>query len=73
MSLFFLILLLLYINFDSIYSNEFINKEWDPELLYEYTKNNYLGNNPEKNNNLKYMIVDPENYLKNNDLSEVIK
>ena len=73
MSLLVLILLLLYINFDSIYSNEFINKEWDPELLYEYTKNNYLGNNPEKNNNLKYMIVDPENYLKNNDLSEIIK
>ena len=68
MSSSFLFLLLL---IKKIYSNILI-EEWEPESLYEYTKKNYLeNNNPEKSSNLKYMIVDPENYLKNNDLSEI--
>ena len=38
---------------------------WTPELLYNYTKEAYLSSdNPNKNINLKYMILDPEHYLK---------
>ena len=49
------------------------NKEiWDPYSLYDYTKKNYLeSNNPNKNSNLQHMIVDPENYLRGADLSEI--
>ena len=48
------------------------NKIWDPDSLYDYTKENFLSkNNPNKESNLKHMIVDPENYLKNADLSEI--
>ena len=45
---------------------------WSPELLYEYAKKNYLSsNNIENISNIKYMLVDPENYLKNKDLSSI--
>ena len=58
---------------DGEFSN-IITQTWDPESLYEYTKKYYLGdNNPGKSYNLKHMIVDPENYLKNNDISETKK
>ena len=79
---FFYILLFL-MHFHNIYSNnktlfenprnsEIKNKTWDPDSLYDYTKENFLSeNNPNKSSNLKHMIVDPENYLKNADLSEI--
>lgn len=46
-------------------------KEWDSDILYDYTKKYYLGDNPNKNTNLKHMIIDPENYLKDADLSNI--
>ena len=70
---FILLLFGLLINYYEVFSN-IITQTWDPESLYEYTKKYYLGdNNPGKSYNLKHMIVDPENYLKNNDISEVNK
>jgi len=53
-------------------NSEIINNIWEPESLYDYTKKYFLDNdNPDKSNNLKHMIIDPENYLKNNNLSDV--
>ena len=70
MSFIFSILLL---STNGICLNNF-NEIWDPESLYEYTKVHFLDdNNPDKSTNLKNMIVDPENYLKNNDISPLIK
>ena len=70
MSLFFIFLLLI-INYSEIDSNIY-SEIWEPESLYNYTKENFLdNNNPKKSSNLKYMIVDPENYLRNNDLSQI--
>ena len=46
-------------------------KEWDSDILYDYTKKYYLGDNPNKNTNLKHMIIDPENYLKDADLLNI--
>ena len=70
MSLFFIFLLLI-INYCEIDSNIY-SEIWEPESLYNYTKENFLdNNNPKKSSNLKYMIVDPENYLRNNDVSQI--
>ena len=52
-------------------SVEYVIKEWDSDILYDYTKKYYLGDNPNKNTNLKHMIIDPENYLKDADLSNI--
>ena len=44
-----------------------------PELLYEYAKQKYLSINKRENiSNIEYMIIDPENYLKNANLSGII-
>lgn len=46
---------------------------WTPELLYEYAKQKYFSiNNQENVSNIEYMIIDPENYLKNANLSGII-
>ena len=64
-----LIFLILKIYYNGI-NSEIFNQIWYPELLYDYTKKYYLdNNNPEKAENLKHMIVDPENYLKDTNLS----
>lgn len=44
---------------------------WDSDTLYDYTKKYYLGDNPNKNTNLQHMIIDPENYLEDADLSNI--
>ena len=65
------IFLILLINNYGILS-DIINQIWEPESLYDYTKKYFLdNNNPDKSINLKHMIVDPENYLKNNNLSDI--
>ena len=62
----FLILLIYYNEINS----DILKEIWSPEQLYDYTKKYYLdNNNPKKSENLKYMIVDPENYLNNTNLS----
>ena len=58
-------------NFDKHFTKKI--KKWEPDLLYEYTKKYYLNNNKEKNENLKHMIVDPENYLINDNISDIEK
>ena len=64
-----LVFLILKIYYNGI-NSEIFNQIWYPELLYDYTKKYYLdNNNPEKAENLKHMIVDPENYLKDTNLS----
>ena len=66
---------LLLLNYSlNYYSNETSTKDkiWDPDSLYDYTKSKFLDSkNPNKSTNLKYMIVDPENYLNNTDLSSI--
>jgi hypothetical protein len=55
-----------------IISIVFNQKVWDPYSLYDYIKKHYLeSNNPNKSTNLQHMVVDPENYLKGADLSEI--
>ena len=45
---------------------------WSPELLYKYAKHNYLSSNNQQNiSDINYMLVDPENYLKNANLSKI--
>ena len=47
---------------------------WDPESLFEFTKERYLNrDNPLRNKNLQYMVVDPEGYLNNANLREAYK
>ena len=74
----FFISVLIFIRFYTIETgngdySEKVKETWDPELLYEYTKKYYLSNNKDKNENLKHMIVDPENYLINKDILELNK
>lgn len=47
---------------------------WDPESLFQFTKDRFFNyENPRRNQNLQYMIVDPEGYLNNADLKEAYK
>ena len=67
-------LILIILPNSKVFSKEYsgINK-WEPDTLYEYTKEYFLNDtNPYKATNLNHMIVDPENYLKNEDLEEII-
>ena len=48
--------------------------EWTPESLYKYVSNTFLNpNNPGLQQNMKHMIVDPENYLQYADLRDAYK
>lgn len=75
----FFLLIILYILILIFFSNskEFSSKynditEWEPDTLYDYTKDYFLSDsNPYKSTNLKHMIVDPENYLEGEDLEEI--
>ena len=71
---FFKIMLLINISYNlSSTLNEEI-RAWNPDALYDYTKEKFLSeNNPKKSYYLKHMLVDPENYLRNKDISKIIK
>lgn len=66
-------LILFSLLFISIFSSTVYPSIWTAEELAQYTQDKYLNpNNPNYNKNIKYMIVDPENYVKNKDLSKAI-
>ena len=47
-------------------------KTWSPDLLYEYANYKYLSqNNKNESFNINYMLLDPENYLKNGNISKI--
>ena len=65
--------LLLLINLSILIKTSTVYTRWTPELLYDYTRSNTLNYyNNRYNFNINYMIIDPENYLNNVDLSDLV-
>ena len=67
-----LIIFLPLINSSLIYNDSF---RWDEETLLEYVKINFLNPDNETNNidQFHFMIIDPHNHLKNDNLFEIKK
>ena len=64
--------LLLKISLLNAQTDEFSNnKKWDDKSLFQYMSKKYISqNNLQQIKELQYMIIDPNEYLKNEDLSE---
>ena len=64
--------LLLKISLLNAQTDEFSNnKKWDDKSLFQYMSKKYLSlNNLQQIKELQYMIIDPNEYLKNEDLNE---
>ena len=67
--------LLLKISLINAQTDEFSNnKKWDDKSLFQYMSKKYLSlNNLQQIKELQYMIIDPNEYLKNEDLIECSK
>ena len=67
--------LLLKISLLNAQADEFSNnKKWDDKSLFQYMSKKYLShNNLQQIKELQYMIIDPNEYLKNEDLIECSK
>ena len=70
-----ILLLLLKISLINAQADEFSNnKKWDDKSLFQYMSKKYLShNNLQQIKELQYMIIDPNEYLKNEDLIECSK
>ena len=70
-----ILLLLLKISLLNAQTDEFSNlKKWDDKSLFQYMSKKYISiNNSQQIKELQYMIIDPNEYLKNEDLNECSK
>ena len=48
-------------------------KKWDDKSLYQYITDNHISKIASEIKELQYMIIDPNEYLENNDLNESIE
>ena len=73
---YFILIILFISNSFSSFNESFKSlKKWDEETLFEYIKYKYLTPNNETNNipEFHFMIIDPNEYLTNNDYLEIKK
>ena len=73
---YFILIILIISNSFSSFNESFKSlKKWDEETLYEYIKYKYLTPNNETNNitEFHFMIIDPNEYLTNDDYLEIKK